>query len=97
MSESVISVDEDLTIVISDGPSADRPIQLCDEHQIELDFYKLDLEQLNKTVIMVFTLAARTVGTKALVSYRCPLCALKNFPYLHEAIKITAPEKINGH
>lgn len=96
MQNKIIHQDEDLQIRFGDSVG-DAPIQMCDTHWQTLIDHQLTEDQLCKSIRILFTLAARTLGTKNLVKHRCPVCGLSNFAYIQEAVNAACPERKNAN
>lgn len=95
--EKIIHQDEDLRVITTDDPNSNHPIRMCDQHQAELWAYQLNGTQFEQAVSVIFTLAARTLGTTHLIKHKCPICGLKNFDYISQTVAVVAPERQNGN
>lgn len=95
--DKVIHTDQDLQVVITDNPNVDHPIQMCVEHQDELFGYGLTESQFEQATKILFTLAARTLGTVNLVKHRCPICGLEKFDYIKQTVSVVTPERQNAN
>lgn len=95
--ENIVLQNEDVQTSMSSDASAFK-IAFCDTHQLELEkrleeslvarlqANKRPLVNPRQAMLKVshvlFSLAARTIGTDDLVKHRCPVCALRNFDYI---------------
>jgi hypothetical protein len=83
-------IDADVRTEFSDDPEK-FAIQLCDDHHGEL-IETLGMHATPDILLKIShglsSLAAKTIGTQALVAARCPVCALREFPYVANFCKI---------
>lgn len=83
--------DDIQTVVVPEGQIPPNAIMLCDEHQTEL-WEKLgqgyDQNQILQTTHILFSVAAKAIGTKGLVAAKCPICGIRNFDYVAAVVSV---------